>query len=154
MKTPGNNEEHLLGCLMLLYIYVITKEGGDYWISDKVWAVWAVLSDNIDISHRSEFSSLFSRDNAVDNRVARPTGRPRHRFGGNIKAQLAPLDVLVYRVLGLYGPDILPSQSAWLRFTAGDSTVSVPGRRDLKVPLTTVSTTQASLVSEVLPVDL
>ena len=80
-----NNEEHLL-CYLMLYIYVITKEGEDYWISDKVWVV---LSNNIDISHRSELSSLFSSDNAVDN-IRAPlltqTVRPHHRFLGNIKS--------------------------------------------------------------------
>ena len=143
----------------MLYIYVITKEGEDYWISDKVWVV---LSNNIDISHRSELSSLFSSDNAVDNIRAPPlthTVRPHHRFLGNIKSQLAPLNVLIYRVLGgqtLNGPDIPTSRSVLLEITATAGDVfSSPLAGYLKVlATTTVSTVQASFVTEVFPVDL
>ena len=152
MKTHENNEEHLLDYSML-DIYVITKEGEDYWISDKVWVV---LSNNIDIPHRSELSSLFSRDNAVDNRAPelRPTGRPHHWFVGKIKSQLAPLNVLIYWVLGVNCPDILTSQSVLLRITSRGDVFSSPVPRYLKVLLTTVSTARRSFVTEVLPVDL
>ena len=96
-----------------------------------------VLSDNTDISHRSELSSLFSCDNAVDNRggaapLPQQTGRPRHRFAGDLKSQLAPLNVLIYRVLGVNCPNTGTSLSARLRLTdtAGD-VFSFPGPRYL-----------------------
>ena len=151
MKTDENNEEHLLGYLML-DIYVITKEGGDYWISDKVWAV---LSVYIDIPHRSELSRLFSSDDTVDNRAPHltPTRRPHHRFVGKIKSQLASLDVLVYWVFGLNCPNILTSHSVLLRITGGE-VFSLPVPRYLQVPVTTVSTAEGSFVSEMFPVDL
>ena len=125
----------------------LSQRRGRLW---NIWQALSVLSDNIDIRHRSELCSLWRRDDAVDDRTGAGTGALQVTVGfvWDRRPQLAPLYILIYRFRCVNCPNIVtPPLVLLTRLTF----VCL----SLKVAVITVRTGEVTLlVSEVVPVEL